>query len=345
MAPAQNLVEESHNEGIGFRAFRVDQSGDRVKVGMERLTMADLDDGDLVVRVSFSSVNYKDAMAARGIGRNVRSDRPCVTGIDLAGTVVSSRNPEFEPGDRIIATNYALGVDHDGGYAEYARIPSAWAVPLPEGLTPCEAMALGTAGLTAALAIDRFERAGLRPEDGSVAVTGATGGVGSLAISMLGQRGHEVVAISRKESEAAYLRSIGAASVMDPGALATADRMLADRRWAAAIDGVGGALLSALLKHMREHGMVAVCGMVADPRFEATVYPFIMRAIDMFGINVSRTLPMQERIRLWTRLASDLKPTALHDMVEIITLDDLDRTFDRFLGASVRGRVVVRICE
>ncbi|WP_197722589.1 acryloyl-CoA reductase [Bordetella bronchiseptica] len=345
MEPDGMAVRARARTELEFRAFRVDQSGGQLSCGFENLTLADLDEGDLTVRVMYSSVNYKDAMAARGVGRNVRTDRACVTGIDLAGVVVASRNPAFKAGDQIVATNYDLGVNHDGGYSEYACIPAEWAVQLPEGLSALEAMALGTAGLTAALAIDKFERAGLKPADGTVAVSGATGGVGSLAIDMLARRGYQVVAISRKAAQAAYLRGIGASCVIDPGTLAGKDKSLADRRWAAAIDGVGGELLEALMKHIKEQGMVAVCGMASGPRFDTTVFPFIMRALSLFGINVSGTLSMPDRIGLWSRLASDLKPQHLEDMIEVIAFDDLNQAFDRFLDSSVRGRIVVRIGE
>lgn len=322
-----------------FRAFRVHAHLEPRKALVEELVLEDLDLGDLLVRVHYSSVNYKDAMAARGMGRNVRTDRSCVTGIDLAGIVVHSDSPLHKVGDAVIATNYDIGVTHDGGYADYARIPGEWAVPLPPGLDLFNSMALGTAGLTAALAVDRLESAGLRPANGAVVVTGASGGVGSLAVDMLGGRGYEVVALSRKQEQEQYLRSLGAAEVLHPDVVGTSS--LGAPSWAAAVDTVGGSLLAGLIGRLCERGKVAVCGMAASAKLETTVLPMILRGVDLLGINVSRALLRTERIRLWTRLGTDLKPPHLHKLTTTIRLDGLDPVFDQFINSSVTGRIVV----
>lgn len=325
--------------GFRFRGFRVNAGGQPRTARLEELSLKDLDAGELLVRVHYSSVNYKDAMAARGIGRNVRADRPCVTGIDLAGTVVHSGSPRYQPGNAVIATNYDLGVDHDGGYAEYARIPAEWAVPLPPGLSLFESMVIGTAGLTAALAVDRLEAAGVRPGIGAVVVTGASGGLGSLAIDMLARRSYRVVALSRKTEQSEYLRSLGAAEVLHPEVVGT--RTIGKPEWAAAIDSVGGRLLAGLMGRLVERGKIAVCGMAATATLETTVLPMILRGVDLLGINVSRALLPRERARLWTRLGSDLKPAHLDAIASTIHLDELDATFDKFISSAVTGRIVV----
>lgn len=326
-----------------FKAFRVHAGASSARRGFETLAMDDLDAGAVVIKTAYSAVNYKDAMAARGVGKNVRTDRPCVTGIDLSGVVVSSADPRYNPGDPVIVTNFKLGVNHDGGYAEYARVPAEWIVPLPSGLNLFEAMALGTAGLTAALAVDRLERAGLTARDGPVVVTGATGGVGSLTIDMFSKLGYEVTAITSKIDKAPYLKSIGAEEVMLRGELDAGRGALVPERWAAAVDCVGGAVLDRVTAAMKEHGKIAVCGMVAGPQLTTTVFPLILRAVDILGINVSRALNMKERSRLWSRVATDLKPRYLPVITHSIPFDALDSTFDRFFESTVIGRLVVGI--
>ncbi|MDE2158337.1 MAG: zinc-binding dehydrogenase [Burkholderiales bacterium] len=246
-----------------FKAFRVHTVDGKPVCRFEQLTMNDIDPGPTVIRTAFSAITYKDAMAARGVGKNVRTDRPCVTGVDLSGVVARSDDGAFAEGDPVVVTNYQLGTLHDGAYADYARVPTEWIVPLPKGLSLYEAMGLGTSGLTAALAVQRLEGAGLKPGDGPVAVTGATGGVGSLAVDMLAGRGYEVVAISGKAEQTDFLKAIGAARVL------MRDEFMRDRAplvnsppFAAALDNVGGAMLDRLAAHLRPHGKVAVAGMV-----------------------------------------------------------------------------------
>ncbi len=299
----------------------------------------------MLIRVAFSAITYKDAMAARGVGKNVRTDRPCVTGVDLSGVVEKSDDPRFAPGDRVAVTNYKLGTEHDGAYAEYARVPAEWIVPLPENLTLYEAMGLGTSGLTAALAVDRLERAGATPSDGPVAVSGASGGVGSLAVDMLARRGWEVVAISGKADQHDYLRSIGASLVLDRDQLlAGRAAMASNPPFAAALDNVGGQVLDRLMANMRPHGMVCVAGMV-QVDLRTTVLPLVLRSVDVLGINVSRQLAMPERLRLWHRMASDLKPQHLLRIARPIEFEDLDRAMDAFFAVSSVGRVVVQVGE
>ena len=225
-----------------IRAFRVHTVNGKPECRFERLTIDDLDQGDVLIRTAYSAITYKDAMAARGVGKNVRTDRPCVTGVDLSGVVVSSADDRFHQGDEVIVTNYKLGANHDGGYADYARVPGDWIVPLPKGLTLYEAMCLGTSGLTAALAVQRLEEAGLRPTDGAMAVTGATGGVGSLAIDLFAKRGFRVVAISGKRDQETFLRTLGAEQIMSREELLGNRAPLAPPLFAGALDNVGGDL-------------------------------------------------------------------------------------------------------
>lgn len=326
-----------------FKAFRVHTIDGKAVCRYERLTLNDIDHGPVMIRTAFSGITYKDAMAARGIGKNVRTDRPCVTGVDLSGVVVTSEDARFGQGDKVIVTNYQLGTLHDGAYADYARVPVEWVVPLPNGLSLYEAMGMGTSGLTAALAVDRLEGAGLKPGDGPIAITGATGGVGSLAVDMMSKRGFEVIAISGKADQVDFLTSIGAKSVMPR------ERFLADRsalakkpRFAGALDNVGGAMLDRLAANMMPHGKIAVAGMV-DVEMKTTVLPFVLRSVDILGINVSRQLHMPERLRLWQRMAGDLKPRNLSTIARPIPFTALDQTMDSFFSISTVGRVVVEV--
>lgn len=326
-----------------FKAFRVHTIDGKPVCRFEQLSLDQLDPGPVVIKVAFSAITYKDAMAARGVGKNVRADRPCVTGIDLSGTVIASADARFKPGDEVIVTNYKLGAEHDGAYADLARVPGDWIVPLPEGLSLYEAMALGTSGLTAALAVDRLEGAGLTPAMGAVAITGATGGVGSLAVDMFAKRGYKVIAVSGKRHLHDFLRSIGAESILSRETLLENRAPLAPALFAAALDNVGGEYLDRLAAHMHPHGKLAVAGMVVGAGLTTTVLPLVLRAIDILGINVSRQLAMPERRRLWGRLASDLKPRHLVAISRPIPFEDLDKAMDRFFDASSIGRVVVEV--
>ncbi len=326
-----------------FKAYLIEEGSDGKSVGrMTTLAETDLDPGAVSLRVHYSSVNYKDALAATGQGKIVRRF-PCVGGIDMAGTVESSTDGRFQPGDAVIATSYDIGVAHHGGYAERARLPADWVLPLPQGLSLEQAMALGTAGLTAGLAVARMEHCGLTPARGPVAVTGATGGVGGLAIDMLAARGYQVVALTRKQSEAGYLRSLGAAEVRSVGDIDLEKiRPLQSGQWAAAVDNVGGPLLAWLLATLQQGGTVASIGNAASHRLETTVFPFILRGVSLLGID-SVQADHATRKAVWDRLGSDLKPRNLDAMTEVIDLDALPASFEDFIAGRIRGRRVVRI--
>jgi putative YhdH/YhfP family quinone oxidoreductase len=326
-----------------FKAFRVHTIDAKAVCRFEQLTLDELDPGAVVIETAYSAVTYKDAMAARGVGKNVRTSRPCVTGVDLSGVVASSTDARFKKGDKVIVTNYKLGTEQDGAYADFARVPGDWIVPLPAGLTLYEAMGLGTSGLTAALAVDRLERAGLTPAMGAVAVTGATGGVGSLAVDMFAKCGYKVVAISGKKEQEGYLRSIGADSIMSREAFLENRAALAPSLFAGALDNVGGIYLDRLAARMHPAGKLAVAGMAVGAELTTTVLPLVLRAIDILGINVSRQLHMQERKRLWSRLATDLKPDHLAEISRPIAFEGLDQAMDKFFDASTVGRIVVEV--
>lgn len=325
-----------------FKAFRIHQEEGRIASRLETLTTDDLSPGDLLVRVGYSSINYKDALAATGKGKILRKF-PLVGGIDLAGEVVESSNSAFPVGARVLVTGCGLSETHDGGYAEFARVSSEWAIPIPAGLDEFQCMAIGTAGFTAALAIDRMEHNGQMPEAGEVVVTGATGGVGSFAIDMLAARGYRAVAISGKPQAAEFLRTLGADRVLVRQEIDLGSRPLEGARWAGAIDNVGGELLSWLIRTTDVHGNIASIGMAASIELKSTVLPFILRGINLLGINSVFT-PRELRLRVWERLATDLRPRHLDKIVtRTIDLDDLPNAFEAYIDANVMGRTVVRI--
>lgn len=332
-------------EKDSFRAFLIEQDeARRVHAALTSLSLAQLDAGEVLIRVHFSSINYKDALAATGAGKIIRRF-PCVGGIDLSGEVIESADPRFRAGDAVIATSYDIGVARHGGYAEYARVPASWVLPLPAGLDLMEAMALGTAGLTAALGIVRMEDNGLAPGNGPVVVTGASGGVGGLAIDMLARLGYEVTALTGKPEEADFLRRIGAAEILPRGGLDVEKaRPLEAARWAGSIDNVGGAILNWVLATMRQAGTVASIGNAADSRLSTTVFPFILRGVSLLGID-SGYANMALRQRVWSRLATDLKPRHLRDFVRVIDFGALPDAFAAFIDGRARGRTVVRILE
>ena len=326
-----------------FKAFVIDQDENRKVVSrMGTLTAEQLDAGEVTIRVHYSSINYKDALAATGAGKIIRRF-PCVGGIDLCGEVVDSADPRFKPGDKVIATSFDIGVAHHGGYAEYARVPAGWVVALPAGLDLFEAMALGTAGFTAALGIVRMEDNGLAPANGPVIVTGATGGVGALAIDMLAQLGYHVVALTGKEAETDYLKMLGAAEIL---LRSTIDfdkvRPLEAARWAGAVDNVGGQILHWVLATMKQAGTVASIGNAASFNIDTTVFPFILRGVSLLGVD-SGYIGFPTRQRVWDRLATDLKPRHLAAITRTIAFDDLPAAFDDFIHGRVKGRTVVRI--
>lgn len=325
-----------------FKALVVNQDESEFTVNIDTLDLDDLSKGDVVIRVAYSSVNYKDGLAAIPNGNIVRQ-YPHVPGIDLAGTVVSSSNKQFKEGDEVIATSYEIGVSHYGGFSEYARIPADWIVPLPKGLTLKEAMTYGTAGFTAALSILRLEQNGLRPENGPVLVTGATGGVGSTAVAMLAKLGYDVVASTGKSSEHDYLYSLGAKNIISREKLQPNKiRPLDKQHWAGAVDPVGGDILAYVLSATKYGGSVAVTGLTGGPKLPTTVFPFILRGVNLLGID-SVYCPMEIRKHLWDRMATDLKPDLLSELTNEITLDGLPTTLKNILAGKLKGRTVVKL--
>jgi acrylyl-CoA reductase (NADPH) len=326
-----------------FRALRVHENADgTVRAALEQLALDDLSPGEVVIRSRYSSVNYKDALAATGKGKILRRF-PLVAGVDVAGVVVSSVDARFQEGDQVLVTGCGLGESHDGGFSEVVRVPADWVVPLPQGLSLRDAMLLGTAGFTAGLAIDRMEQNGLSPGQGPVVVTGATGGVGSVAIDLLSGRGYEVVALSRKPKMKAYLRSLGAADVLDTKTAAASGKPLEATRWAGAIDSVGGEVLGWLTRTVRPWGSIASIGLAGGPELHTTVMPFILRGISILGIT-SANCPMQRRMKIWKRLVTDLKPQHLASIVAgQVTLDELPGVFETVLSGQHHGRYVVNL--
>lgn len=328
-----------------FKALVVEKAPDKqfVREIRER-SIDDLPTGDLVVRVHYSSLNYKDALSATG-HPGVTRQFPHTPGIDAAGEVVSCDGDAFAPGDKVIITGYDLGMETDGGWGQYIRIPSTWVVRLPEGLTLREGMALGTAGFTAALSVLKLERAGVKPGDGDILVTGATGGVGSMAVSILAAAGYRVVASTGKEADEDFLKELGAVAVISRDEVAAgAEKALLAERWAGAVDVVGGATLAAVLKSTRYGGTVTCCGLVGSPELPVNVYPFILRGVSLLGIDSVRC-PRDTREEVWQRLAAGWKPARLADMVTECTLTGLEVMIQAILHGGITGRVVVNLRE
>lgn len=324
-----------------FRAFVVNKTDEAFEAGVKELSRDDLPAGDVLIRVAYSGINYKDGLASIPNGQVVRK-YPFIPGIDLAGRVVESSDKKFRENDEVIVTSYNLGVSHYGGFSEYARVPAAWVVKLPRGLNLREAMTLGTAGFTAALAIHKLELNGLKPENGPVLITGATGGVGGHAISMFSNLGYTVAASTGKEAEHAYLQSLGASEILSREEVSAEGKPLEKERWAASVDAVGGNTLAYLIRTTSYGGSIASIGNTGGPKFTTTVFPFILRGINLLGID-SAACPMELRLNLWERLASDLKPKNLAGMVEReIGLEGLPEATGQILGGKVRGRILVK---
>jgi acrylyl-CoA reductase (NADPH) len=324
-----------------FNAYRIFEENGKGHGRLVDMTLDELDPGEVVIKVAYSSVNFKDALAGTGAGKIVRR-YPCVGGIDSSGTVVSSSDNRFKAGDEVICTSYDFAMTRDGGYAGYARVPADWVVPLPAGLTLFDAMALGTAGYTSGLAVHLLEHNGMQPDKGKVVVNGATGGCASLAIDMLAGRHYEVTAVTGKTTEHAYLKEIGAAEIVGRDALKAGTRPLEKGVWAAAFDSVGGEQLSALTRCMQQHGLIASFGNAGGIELNTTVLPFILRGVRLIGVDSAYT-PMDIRRRVWQRLATDLKPRHLANIVRTIELDQLPATFEAMLRQETKGRIVVAI--
>ena len=327
---------------MSFTALVLEEANGKVSAALQRLEDSLLPAGDVTVRVSHSTLNYKDGLILNGLGRLVRK-YPHVPGVDFAGTVERSDHPDWKPGDRVILTGWRVGEVQWGGYAERARVKGDWLVRMPDGLTPARAMAVGTAGFTAALAVMALERHGLEPGAGDVVVTGAAGGLGSIAIALLARRGYPVTASTGRAETQDYLREIGARTVIDRAELAQKpDRPLLSERWAGAVDSVGGATLASLLAGMRYRASVAACGLAGGSALETTVIPFIIRGVNLLGID-SVMAPMPERREAWGRIVRDLPMDLLDRMTTTVGLKDLPELGSRILKGEVQGRVVVEI--
>jgi acrylyl-CoA reductase (NADPH) len=325
-----------------FRAFRVHNDDQGYRGLVESIGLEDLAAGDVTVRVRYSGINYKDALAGTGKGKIMRS-YPMVGGIDVAGTVISSESERFSPGDEVLVTGAGLSETRDGGYSEYLRLDSNWVTPLPAGLSALEAMTIGTAGFTAALSLYRMEMNGQRPGQGPIVVTGATGGVGSIAVDILSNAGYQVHAISGKEEHFGWLSALGAEECISRHELEWGQRPLESARWGGCVDSVGGEMLSGICAAIKPWGNIAACGLAGGIGLKTTVMPFIIRGVSLLGID-SPQCPYPIREKIWPKLAGEWKPTRL-DLIRnrIVGLDDLNGIFDGMLEGNSLGRIVVEL--
>jgi len=327
---------------VTFKAYLLEQKDGKVSAAFADMNEAQLDAGEVTIRVAYSSVNYKDALAATGAGRIIRRF-PCIGGVDLSGVVVASQDARFAPGDEVLATSYDIGVAHHGGFAEMARVPADWVVKLPAGMSLRDAMALGTAGFTAGLAVVRMEHEGLSPAKGPVVVSGATGGVGSIAIEILARLGYEVTALTGKEAETDYLKGLGAKDVLLRQSLDLARIKPLDKAiWAGAVDNLGGDVLAWMASTMQIGGTLASIGLAASMNLNTTVAPFILRGVSLLGVD-SVNCPMPVRAEVWRRLATDMMPRSLENFTREVAFADLPGVFDAFIQGRAKGRVVVAI--
>jgi acrylyl-CoA reductase (NADPH) len=332
---------EVHMDPFKALVIRRDEETKQQSVAVESLSAVALMEGDVDVAVEYSTVNYKDGLAITGSAPVVRRF-PMIPGIDFAGTVAASTNPDFKPGDKVVLNGWGLGEVHMGAYSQMARVKGDWLIPLPEGFSSEEAMAIGTAGYTAMLSLLALERHGVTPESGPVVVTGATGGVGSVAVALLAGLGYTVEAVTGRASEADYLKELGAAAIVDRGELAGKPRALAKERWAAGVDAVGGVVLANVLSMTTSEGAIAACGNAAGFELNTTVAPFILRGVSLIGIN-SVYQPKARRIEAWQRLAGDLDRGKLAKMTTTIGFDDIVAAATDIVAGKVRGRLVVKV--
>ncbi|MDH3281233.1 MAG: oxidoreductase [Gammaproteobacteria bacterium] len=325
-----------------FKAYRIHNEDGVINAKFEQIGLDDLSAGEVIIRAAYSDVNYKDALAATGKGKILKT-YPLVGGIDVAGHVVESSNAKFKPGDAVVVCGCELSETRDGGYAEYARVPAECTVALPPGLSLFEAMGIGTAGFTAALAVDRMEQMGQSPEFGPVMVTGATGGVGSFAIDMLAGLGYPVAALTGKHSAGEYLSKLGATEIVDRNGLDLGKRPLERALWGGAVDNLGGDVLTWLTRTVKPWGNIASIGLAQSHELNTTVMPFILRGVSLLGIN-SVTCPASMRERAWQRMGNDLKPRHIKDIVtQVVPFDDLPTVFDAYIKGEMTGRTVVEI--
>jgi len=326
-----------------FKSFVVEEKEEKFIGTVKTRNIEELPQADLLIKVSYSSLNYKDALSATG-NKGVTKNYPHTPGIDAVGVVVKSENSSFSINDKVIVTSYDLGMNTDGGFSEYIRVPSEWAVKLPESLTMKEAMIYGTAGLTAGISILRLTEL-VKPEDGKIIVSGATGGVGSLSVAILAKLGYFVVAITGKESERDYLTNLGAKEIILRTDFENLDkRPVLKPVFAGGIDTVGGVILENIIKSTAPMGAVTCCGNVASPKIDLTVFPFILRGISLIGID-SQNYPLKYRELVWKRLAQDWKPSQLSDTCVDITLDELESKINLMLQGKLKGRTVLKLSE
>ena len=325
-----------------FKAFRINEREGKIAAGFEQMTEDALTPGDVLIRVRFSSINYKDALAATGAGKILRK-YPLNGGIDLAGEVVSSLDARYKPGQPVLVTGCGHSESLDGGYAEYARAAGESVIPLPEGLSPFDAMALGTAGFTTGLAIHRMQQNGQKPAMGPIVVTGASGGVGSIAVDLMAKLGYEVVAVSGKPEADAHLKALGASRILRRQEIDLGKRPLETAQWGGAIDNVGGEVLTWLTRTVDNWGNIASIGLAASHKLETTVMPFILRGVSLLGVN-SSSMPRDVRLAVWKRLSSELRPRHLDRLVtRTIGFDELPGAFDDYIKGRAMGRTVVKI--
>ena len=323
-----------------FRAFRIHD--DKGQAGIEQVSLDDLSSGEVVIKAAYSDINYKDALAATGKGKILRK-YPLIGGIVVSGIVVSSSTGAVHEGDEVLVTGHGLSEDHDGGYAEYVRVPADWVVPLPDGMTPFDAMALGTAGFTAGLAIYQMEHNAQTPDRGPIAVNGATGGVGSLAIDMLAGLGYQVIAITGKTEAHDYLKVLGASEIRVRQELDMGKRPLEKALWGGAIDNLGGEMLAWLTRTVEPLGNIASFGLAAGYELHTTVMPFILRGVNLLGIN-SSYCPRDLRLHIWKRLAGDMRPRHFDKIVtNTVSLDEMSPIFENLVAGTATGRTVVKI--
>lgn len=324
-----------------FKAFRItEEEEDKFSRKIVDLNINDLPEGEVLIKVHYAALNYKDALSSIG-NKGVTRNYPHTPGIDGAGKVTESSSPKFKEGDKVLVTSYDLGMNTDGAFAEYIRVPADWVVHLPEGLDLKECMIIGTAGLTAGIGLFKIEMMGQTPDKGPIAVSGASGGVGSMAVGILAKAGYEVIASSGKESAAEYLKSLGAAEIVDREFVTDdSSRPLIKPKWAGAIDTVGGNTLATLLKGCKSGGSIASCGLVGSPVLSTTVFPFIINGINLLGLD-SATFPMKERQQVWDRLADSWRLSNLETIATICSLEELDPYIDQMLKGKTKGRIVV----
>ncbi len=325
-----------------FRVYRIYKDDSGISGRIEASTLDELSPGEVVIKAAYSSVNYKDALAATGAGKII-SNFPLIGGVDVSGIVESSEDGRFKTGDQVLVTGYDLGVAHDGGYAEFVRVPAEWVIPLPDTLSPREAMIIGTAGFTAALCVYRMEQNGQSPDQGPILVSGASGGVGNMAIDMLSSKDYQVTALTGKLDESDYLYQLGASEILDRTKLEFSDRPLEKALWAGAVDNVGGDILAWLTRTVKPWGNITSVGLAGGAQLKTTVMPFILRGVSLLGIT-SAGCPTVLRHKIWARIASDLRPKHFDKMaVKEIALEDLDTVFNAMLKGQTRGRTIVRL--